>query len=76
MSTEKKTSKADTYKGYRFQPGHIAIRKQGGEIVSTETLMAAANAATDEGAEGMPKSMAVEILDWLIGLEYGYLEKV
>ncbi len=56
-----------SYKGFSFQAGHRRVRNQQGELCDTQKLLDAA-AAGD--------ATAIEILDWLIKIKYGYLVAV
>lgn len=59
-----------SYKGYKFADGHRRVRNKNGELCDTEKLLAA---AADKNAEGHAE--AIEILDWLIKIQYGYFTK-
>lgn len=56
-----------SYKGYGFIDGHKNIRDREGRLCDTTMLL---KAATEGDAQ------AVDTLDWLIRIEYAYLQKV
>ena len=59
---------AGSYKGYRFDDGHLRIRDKQGLLCGTAELLAAATAKT-------PDPLAVEVLDWLIEIQYAHFTK-
>jgi len=58
------------YKGYGFPAGHTRIRNKQGIVCDTQSVLDAAN-----NKESADHAAAVEILDHLIKIGYGYLVK-
>lgn len=69
-SGDLRTPISGSYKGYKFDDGHRRVRDQKGKLCDTEKLLAS---AADKKSEG--HNDAVEILEWLIRINYAHFNK-
>lgn len=59
-----------SYKGYSFDANHRAVRDKNGQKCDSQALLDAANDKNNPN-----HAAAVEVLDWLIKIEYAYFTK-